>query len=84
MADLAVEDLRRWGLWELTPKVLAQYGKPTHSSPIVRRSIVRYALCCPNPEARRFVETTRQQQRELVEDVEDSLQFERRQQALSK
>ena len=44
LADQAIEDLRRWGYWDLTTDVLAQYSKPTHAAPIVRRSIVRYAL----------------------------------------
>ncbi|HEY3789798.1 MAG TPA: hypothetical protein VGL71_13130, partial [Urbifossiella sp.] len=52
LADQAVEDLRRWGYWDLTRDVLAQYGKPTHGAPLVKRSIVRYALTCPNEEAK--------------------------------
>jgi hypothetical protein len=73
MADLAVEDLRRWKMWDLTGKVLAQYGKPSHNSPIVRRSIVRYALCCPDEEARRFVAAVRTQDAEMVRDLEEGL-----------
>jgi hypothetical protein len=76
MADLAVEDLRRWKMWDLTGKVLAQYGKASHSSPIVRRSIVRYALCCPEAEARRFVDTVRRQDADLVRDLEEGLGIE--------
>src|SRR6185436_15544687 len=34
LADQAIEDLRRWGWWDLTKDVLAQFGKPTHSAPI--------------------------------------------------
>ncbi|MCS6852669.1 MAG: hypothetical protein NZ700_16050 [Gemmataceae bacterium] len=77
MADLAIEDLRRFGYWELTPEVLAQYGKPSHDTPIVRRAIIRYALVCPRPEAKRFVQQVRQQDAELVKDVEESLEFEK-------
>src|SRR5262249_13528958 len=36
-ADQAIEDLRRWGWWDLSADVFAQFGKPTHSAPIVRR-----------------------------------------------
>ncbi len=74
MADLAIEDLRRWKIWDLTGKVLAQYGKTTHNSPIVRRSIVRYALCCPLAEARLFVDGARRQDAEMVRDLEEGLE----------
>jgi hypothetical protein len=74
IADQAIEDLRRWGYWDLTGEILAQFPKPTHNAPITRRSIVRYALCCPNEEARRFVVAVRQTDPKLVKDVEASLE----------
>jgi hypothetical protein len=77
LADLAVEDLRRWRCWDLTADVLAQYGKKSHDAPIMRRAIVRYTLSCPRPEAARFLATVRRQEPELVRDVEESLQFEK-------
>jgi len=77
-ADLAVEDLRQWRLWELTTSILAQYGKVSHAAPITKRSIVRYALCCPLPEAREFVEGVRRSDPETVKDLEEYLQFERK------
>ena len=73
LADQAVEDLRRWGYWELTAGVLAQYAKPTHAAPIVRRSIVRYALSCPTDDARAFVDAARRTDPKLVRDVEEML-----------
>lgn len=73
LADQAVEDLRRWGYWDLTADVLAQYPKPTHAAPIVRRAVVRYALTCPADDARRFVASLRQTDPRLVADVEDML-----------
>lgn len=76
-ADLSVEDLRRWRLWDLTEDVLAQYGRKSHAAPIMRRTIVRYALSCPRPEARRFVERIRHEEPELVKEVEEGLQFEK-------
>src|SRR5262249_2506747 len=39
LADIAVEDLRRWKIWDLTPQVLALYGKEKYSAPIVKRAI---------------------------------------------
>ncbi len=47
IADIAVEDLRRWKSWELTRDVLALYGKKGYDSPLVQRALVRYALTCP-------------------------------------
>ncbi len=77
IVDAVTEDLRHWQEWGLTEQVLAQYGRPGHDAPLVRRAIVRYALCCPRPEARRFVDRLRQQDAALVRDVEESLQLER-------
>ena len=74
VADLAVEDLRRWKLWDLTAKVLAQYGRPTHDTPIVRRTIIRYALCCPQPEARQFIAELRRRDPGLVRELEEGLE----------
>ena len=75
LADQAIEDLRRWGYWDLTADVLAQFCKPTHAAPIVRRSIVRYALCCPNDEAKQFIAAVKQTDPKLVRDVQDMLEL---------
>jgi hypothetical protein len=77
IADLAIEELRKWKLWDLTPDVLAQFGKKTHDAPIMRRAIVRYALCCPQADAERFLAARKKAEPELVKDVEESLQFEK-------
>jgi hypothetical protein len=72
-ADFAVEDLRSWQLWDLTTLVLAQYDKESHAAPITRRSIIRYALCCPLTEARQFLDRARVRDQEMVRQVEDGL-----------
>ncbi len=77
MADMGLEDLRRWQWWELTPLALKQYGKPTHAAPLVKRAIVRYALCCPDVAAAAFVKERRLADPELVKQVEESLEFEK-------
>jgi hypothetical protein len=77
IADLAVEDLRKWQYWDLTPQVLALYGKKSHDAPMMRRAIVRYALSCPRAEAARLVTAVRQQDPEMVKEIEESLQFEK-------
>jgi hypothetical protein len=77
MADMAVEDLRRWKWWDLTPHVLAQYGQPTHAAPLVKNAILRYALTCPDADAAAFVKAVRAKEPALVREVEESLAFER-------
>jgi hypothetical protein len=58
--------------------VLVLFGKKTHEAPIVRRSIVRYALQCPKPAAATFVAERRKLDAELVSDVEEGLQLEKK------
>jgi hypothetical protein len=77
MADLAIEDLRRWKTWELTPLILSQYGKTTHGAQIVKRGIIRFALSCPLPEAQRFIARARDRDADLVRDIAESLAFEK-------
>jgi hypothetical protein len=75
LADIAIDDLRRWGWWDLSADVLAQYGKPTHTAPVFKKGIVRYALTCPEPVAKRFVDALRKTEPKLVADVEDGLKL---------
>jgi hypothetical protein len=77
VADLAIEDLRHWQMWDLTDKVLAQYGKESHAAPITKRTIGRYALTCPLPQARLFVQELRRQDPAMVRELEEALQFEK-------
>lgn len=76
LGDLAIEDLRRWQWWDLTKDVLELFDKPTHSAPLMQRAVVRYALCCPKPEAKKFVERVKAKDPEMVKDVEEGLSFE--------
>ena len=46
IADLPMDDLRRWHQFEVTNKVLSLYNKKSHNIPIVKRAIIRFALCC--------------------------------------
>lgn len=77
LADLAVEDLRRWEWWDLTADVLAQYGKKTHDSPMMKRAIVRYAISCPKPEAKAFLDRVRKADPEMVQDIEEQVAAEK-------
>jgi hypothetical protein len=77
ITDMAIEDLRRWQLWDLTPDVLALSGKKGFDAPIVRQSILRYALSCPKTDAAAaaFVAERRKQDPDGVKDAEDALKF---------
>ena len=72
MADMAVEDLRRWGWWDLTAVVLAQYGKPTHAAPLVKNAILRYAITCRDEPSLALVRAARLADATLVADIEES------------
>jgi hypothetical protein len=74
-ADMAVEDLRRWAWWDLSAEVFAAFGKSTHSAPITKRAIVRYALSCPGDDAKAFVAKVRAADGKLVEEVEEGLKL---------
>ena len=74
LVDLAVEELRRGEMWDLTEAVLALYGRKGLDAPIQRRAIVRYALSCPLPRAKAFVGELRKREAELVSEVEETLQ----------
>ena len=59
----------------MNAEVFAQFAKPTHAAPIVRRGIVRYALTCPNDDAKRFIASVRQTDPKLVAAVEEALKL---------
>jgi hypothetical protein len=78
ISDLAIEDLRKWKRWEVTEKIIGLYGRKSHDVPIIRRAILRFALCAQadNEKAREFVKAMRAKDKSWVEDVEDLLRFE--------
>jgi len=78
MADFPIDDFRKWGRFEVSGKVLALAGRPSHKSSIVKRSIIRYALACPTTDlaAVQFLEDARAADAELVRDVEELLWLE--------
>ena len=78
IADIAVEDLRRWKSWELTGDVLALYGKKGYDAPLMQRSLARYALACPQAEAVKVAEDLKQKDPELYQDIADALKFEKK------
>jgi hypothetical protein len=76
IADLAIEDLRKWGRWEICDRVLALQNKKSHDVPIIRRAILRFALSCPDKSAAAFVEQARKRDPEMVKDTEELLKLE--------
>jgi hypothetical protein len=79
IADLAIEDLRKWSCWGVADKVLGLYGRESHNVPIIRRAILRYALNCPAascPQAAAFVAQRRKDDPKWVEEVEELLRLE--------
>jgi hypothetical protein len=75
LADLAIDDLRRWGWWGLTADVLAKFDATPSPPPVLRRGVLRYALGCPNAEAKQFLEVARTREPKLVADVEESVRL---------
>jgi hypothetical protein len=76
ISDLAIEDLRKWNRWELSDRILDLFGKKSHDIPIVKRSIIRYALSCPAPRAKEFIESRRKADPETIKDTEELLKLE--------
>lgn len=81
IVDLAVEDLRKWEQWDLSPKVIGLFDKPSHDASIIQRSIIKYALSAPptNKDAAAFLAHMRadQKQAERVRDLEQLLELEK-------
>jgi hypothetical protein len=78
IADLAIEDLRKWGCWDVAEKVLALRNTPAYEISIVRRSILRYCLGGADKvdACRCYVEEIRKKDPEGVRDAEELLKLE--------
>lgn len=81
IVDLAVEDLRKWQQWDLAPKVVGLFDKPSHDVSIIQRSIIKYALSAPadTKSAADFLARMRSdpKQAERVKDLEQLLELEK-------
>lgn len=78
ISDLAIEDLRKWGQWDATDRILGLSGKKSHDIPIIRRAILRFALSgqAKNKAAAEYVEKMRKKDAEAVKDAEELLKLE--------
>lgn len=73
IADIPIEDLRKWRNWSFAEVILSLFTKKEFDAPVVRWCIVRYALQCPDAQARQFIAALRKTNPQLVEDAKDSL-----------
>lgn len=84
LADLPIEDLRKWKQWDQTPVVLKYADVESHNSiPIVYRSILKFALSAAqanpkNAAAAEFVAKARAKDAKKVEFLESLLKDEQR------
>ena len=76
LADFVIEDFRRWKCWEYCDTILQIHHKPGYDTAIMRKAILRFALQCPAPHAKAFVQAERNVNREWVEEVEELLALE--------
>lgn len=71
--DLIIEQLRQWGWWDRSGAIFQIFATPAAKAPMTRRTIVRYALKCPEPAAKAFLEKVRKEDAELVKGVEEDM-----------
>jgi hypothetical protein len=76
IADLAIEDLRKWSQWKASDQIFKLKGQKSHDVPIIKRSILRYALSCPGPKAAEIVAEWRKADPETVKDMEELIKLE--------
>jgi hypothetical protein len=77
IADAVIERLRAQGEWRWTADVLPLWSDK-EKNPKLEWRILRYALDCPEPSARQFIENQRRINGEAVLEHEESLRLERR------
>ncbi|HQR09525.1 MAG TPA: hypothetical protein PLN21_22065, partial [Gemmatales bacterium] len=75
IADLFIDDIRRWKKWEYSNTILSLY-KPEANN-MTKRSIIRFALQTPNPQSKTFLDQARKDNAERVKDCEEILELEK-------
>jgi len=76
MSDFAVEDLRKWKQWNYCDQILAMHGQKNFNTPIIRKSILRYAIQCPLPAAIAFCKEQRARDSEYFDETKELLELE--------
>lgn len=80
IADMAMDDLRKWKEWQFTDKILEQSKRDTHVGSIVQRAVLRYMLSCPQkdyPKAAEYVEAVRKEHPDKIKDAQEILDLEK-------
>lgn len=84
IADMPMDDLRKWKAWEMTPAVLSYAAKESHNAlPINRRAMLKFAVAASwadpkNKAAADHVEKARRDDPERVKLIEELLRDEMR------
>ena len=79
MADIAIDDLRKWKMWDETKFVLGFSGQESHNSLITKRALLRFAVQAAESgqeEAKAFVDKARADNPTRVKETEDLLKEE--------
>lgn len=76
LADLVIDELRKNEAWSHLDQILELRHTTGFDLPVIQRTIVRFALACPHPKAKAFIEQLRADDPQMVAEVEESLRFE--------
>jgi hypothetical protein len=79
IADIAIDDLRKWKAWDETGFVLGFAGQESHNSLINKRAMLRFAIQAAEAgkeEAKAFVAKARTDNPDRVRETEDLLRDE--------
>jgi hypothetical protein len=82
IADMPIEDVRKWKLWDLTPLVLGYAKQESHNStPIIMRAILKFAIMASwadpkNTAAANYVAEARKKDPKRVQFLEEVLKDE--------
>lgn len=71
MVDLVIEQMRLMKNWEHQDKIFRLYSST--AAPITKRAIIRYALNCSSSNSRKLLSSIRQNEPEIVKEVEEML-----------
>lgn len=80
IADMAMDDLRRWKQWKFTDRILEQSKRATHVGGLVQRAVLRYMLSVPQGKyagASEFVDAVRRVNPEKIKDAQELLDLEK-------
>jgi hypothetical protein len=82
IADMPIEDVRKWKRWELTPTILGYAAKESHNgTPITMRAILKFAIMASwadpkNTAAAEYVADARKKDPKRVQFLEEVLKDE--------